>query len=801
MTKFLKHKNLFIYIFATLALTHAIKAFAPENPHWTIMGMGGGGSTFDPVISYHDPDVFILRCDMSGTYLTRDGGQSYQLISFESIAVSYAFDPNQRDVIYAASAGIQRSEDGGKSWQRIFPYEAAIAEEGYLGDHAEYYIYFKDGHYPEITQTSLRFQSMKVDPHNSRVIYGGTHKAFFISKDYGKTWQATKLADPIDFIYTNRTDLTDEVLIFTTMGLYRMDKKSGEMEYTAYPEAMQPAVSFTGGTFRGSDSAHFYAVHSNDTEFNLDGRSTHEEIWMSADAGKSWDRIEHPLVYNPEALTGFPCLSASEFNANYVYASVEFYRERGVNGKDQIWHGVISSTDAGKTWDWVQKSGGGSGEYAVQDGQNARNMKGGWVDEAFGLELVRVIDIAAAPHNGHIAVGTDWYRVFRTENAGKSWYEVYSELFPDGRTRSRGMDVTIPHGIHFNPFLPEHIAASYTDVGYQHTFDGGKTWIKSSKGVPQLMSNTCYWVQFDPDVEGKLWGAWSSQHDYPRPRMTRNPHWRERARGGVAVSVDYGRTWRMLFDGMGEDSPSTSIVLDPRSPIDSRTLYATAYNKGVYKSTDGGESWKLKIDGIDPERTNFYQLLLGEKGSLFLVTTPGPVFEDGKMTREFFHGHVYRSDDGAKTWQRLHVHDKVGFPNSILEDPHQPGRLYLAAWSKLVLGDITGRAFALRTGENDVIDFKGGGWVSEDNGDTWRPILDTELYTFSLTPDPRHEGRIYAGTFNHVLLVSEDFGENWSEMPGYDFHWGKRTFPDPHHPENIYFTTFGSSIWYGPYEK
>ncbi|MBL7762539.1 MAG: hypothetical protein JNL23_03855, partial [Chitinophagaceae bacterium] len=41
---------------------------------WEKIGPGGGGATFIPTFSYHDAANFLIRCDMTGSYLTKDGG-------------------------------------------------------------------------------------------------------------------------------------------------------------------------------------------------------------------------------------------------------------------------------------------------------------------------------------------------------------------------------------------------------------------------------------------------------------------------------------------------------------------------------------------------------------------------------------------------------------------------------------------------------------------------------------------------------------------------------------------------------
>ena len=96
-----------------------------KTPGWERLGPGGGGSTFKPTFSYHSDSEFILRCDMTGAYLTRDGGQSFSQINFPNGSSSFAYDPHDSLKIYIGSQTLHRSTDGGKNWQMIFPPEGS----------------------------------------------------------------------------------------------------------------------------------------------------------------------------------------------------------------------------------------------------------------------------------------------------------------------------------------------------------------------------------------------------------------------------------------------------------------------------------------------------------------------------------------------------------------------------------------------------------------------------------------------------------------------------------------------------
>ena len=138
------------------------------------------------------------------------------------------------------------------------------------------------------------------------------------------------------------------------------------------------------------------------------------------------------------------------------------------------WYGALKTSDSGNSWEWVWKGGGGSGQYAVKDGVGVFNLKDAWAEKAFGGEYIRLMDVGVSPFDGNIAVVTDWYRTMKTIDGGKSWNEINSAEKPDGTFISRGLEVTTAYGVDVDPFDNSHIARSYTDIGNNHSFKGGK---------------------------------------------------------------------------------------------------------------------------------------------------------------------------------------------------------------------------------------------------------------------------------------------------------------------------------------
>jgi hypothetical protein len=58
-------------------------------------------------------------------------------------------------------------------------------------------------------------------------------------------------------------------------------------------------------------------------------------------------------------------------------------------------------------------------------------------------------------------------------------------------------------------------------------------------------------------------------------------------------------------------------------------------------------------------------------------------------------------------------------------------------------------------------------------------------------------GAFYAAGFECSVWRSDDRGETWRRLRGYNLKWGHRVIPDPRDPGKIYITTFGGSVWRG----
>src|ERR1700686_1772030 len=96
-----------------VACALACAAPLPGAPGWTILGPGGGGSLYPPTISPHDSRAALVACDMTGAYLTRDGGAHWRIFNLGDTVQFFVFDPIDANVIFANAGGLFRSADTG----------------------------------------------------------------------------------------------------------------------------------------------------------------------------------------------------------------------------------------------------------------------------------------------------------------------------------------------------------------------------------------------------------------------------------------------------------------------------------------------------------------------------------------------------------------------------------------------------------------------------------------------------------------------------------------------------------------
>ena len=722
-----------------VCLTGAMSGSEPM--HWTVLGPGGGGAQFLPTVSPHDPRVAFVACDMTGSYLTQDGGGSWRMFNLRGRTSLFVFDPTTPGTMYAYGVGLYRSVDRGKHWNLVYPDPKDVRELTAVGDHAEESIETASGEVERIS-------ALAVDPEDTRTLYAAFRAngqtALKISTNWGESWTAAgTLQDGARAIYVDPRSPRGNRTLYVA-GNSKVAVREGGAWKAGAPSPGGPILSVSGGFPEGGGRLTIYVA-------------TRGGLGLSTDGGASWSTL-------------LPELQVRAVAASLNHPQAAYVSYGGLKSDGQSFMGVAVTKDFGRSWAYPWR----------EANRAAPNVDvGGWINPTLGPGWgEHPLELGVSPTDTELCYGTDMGRTLKTTDGGKTWAAVYTRKSGASGFTSTGLDVTTAYGVHFDPFDARHMFISYTDIGLFRSDDGGAGWRSATAhAVPRDWSNTTYWVEFDPDVKGRMWAVMSGTHDLPRPKMWRRAQ-PERYRGGVCRSDDGGETWTPQMNGMPQTA-ATHILLDRRSSKDARVLYVTGFGRGVYKSMDGGATWALKNSGLPTHEPFAWRLSQSGVGTLYLVLSRRS--DDGSIGNDL-DGALYRSSNGAESWERVSLPPGVNGPSGLQVDPANANRLYLTAWGRNIKDGNAG----------------GGIFVSANAGATWKQVLSQDQHVYDVTIDARNPAQLYACGFESSVWRSTDRGETWQRVRGYNFKWGHRVIVDPVHRGSIFVTTFGGSVWHGP---
>lgn len=233
------------------------------------------------------------------------------------------------------------------------------------------------------------------------------------------------------------------------------------------------------------------------------------------------------------------------------------------------------------------------------------------------------------------------------------------------------------------------------------------------------------------------------------------------ASGGVWKTVNHGTTFTPIFDQQNSYSIGC-ITLDPQQPStvwvgsgENNNQRSVGYGDGVYKSTDGGQSWEHKglktsehIGDIIVDPTN---------SDIIWVAAYGPVWSNGGERG------VYKSTDGGDTWTCVKEVSEYTGCNELVMDPRNPNVLYAAFHQR----------------QRKVFTYIGGGpesglFKTTDGGATWTPLKGGlpggDVGRIGLDISPVNPNVLYAvveaDDKKGGIYRTDDAGASWSKQSG-----------------------------------
>ncbi|MEJ5367337.1 MAG: glycosyl hydrolase [Bryobacteraceae bacterium] len=380
------------------------------------------------------------------------------------------------------------------------------------------------------------------------------------------------------------------------------------------------------------------------------------------------------------------------------------------------------------------------------------------------------------------------------QDAAPAWKSLkYRSIGP-----YRGGRVTAVTGV---PGQPEVFYYGATGGGVWKTTDAGKTWLPVSDGYFRTGSvgsiavapsdpNVVYVGMGEGCIRGNVShgdGVWKStdagrtwkhaglplSRHIPRIRVhPRNPDiawaavlgaiFNASEERGVYKTTDGGKTWRKVLY-RNDRAGAIDLALDPTNP---NVLYAALWDvrrtpwslesggpgSGLFQSTDGGETWTeiTRNPGLPKG-------LIGRIGVSVSGARPDRVWAQ----IEAEDGGLFRSDDGGKSWRKVNdnrnLRQRAWYYTHIHADPANPDRVYA-----------------------QNVQF----WRSDDGGVTFRPIATPHSDNHDLWIDPADNRRMINGD-DGGASVSVDGGNTWTsqDQPTAQFY---RVALDREFPYNIY---------------
>lgn len=482
-----------------------------------------------------------------------------------------------------------------------------------------------------------------------------------------------------------------------------------------------------------------YSVAIAPTEPSIVAAATEDSgVVISFDAGKTWRELGTPrkasnVVFDPA-------------NSSILYASFFF-------------EGVRKSTDKGRTWENISKGFGKDFEvkevtvspadsltvYAAYrrnfDGGVMRSTDGGksWTNASSLAVDAEGDPTLQAVANGRSSIScptnvtispvkpTDLY-------VSANWRSALSE--DGGRTwtgRSRGADISCIHDIRFSG---DRTYVAVMDEGTLVSENNGKNW-------KQLWP-----LKYTGEFSGHSWRLAVNRIDGKDRVIGTHTPWEMAHASSAVVSMDGGATFKINKAGLPDYTvrPNTmwgrgyprALAVDPKNP---QVVYLGLdgdpepgkIGGGVFKSEDGGETWK-QLPNQPGSRRMFYGLAVDP-------TNSKRIFWGGCGDR----GGLYRSDDAGASWTNVFTKDTWVFNVLVAGD----GTIYCAAKEL---------------------------WRSTDHGATWTQLTDfkrASRVVSGLEIDPRNPKGLWishvamsgsANPADGAVYKTTDGGATWTDI-------------------------------------
>ncbi len=717
-------------------------SWSPLNPHFTMLTVWGQPQLVgDP----SNPSTAYAATWLGGTWKTTDAGESWTRLADAPLsATSLSLDPANPAVIYASdrtAPKIWKSADGGLNWFTVADFSAdhaflvnrVLATSG-----AVYAATFGPGIHDGKLYRSVNGGATWVDimhnlprsvldiavhPTNAEIIYVTTHiYGAYKTVNGGADWTEMTGFPDIGGYDIEIDPVTPDTVFAAGLG------------NTTVPDWVLPGgytFSDSPGVYRSQDGGvTWHQVLSNSNECRavrfhpanhnlLFATALSDGFFFSPDNGTTWYNmpLTHLDTYNLTAVWAAGDKIYAGTQGFGVYAgdldpttgAVTWVPGRSNKPVPDVYNLQVQVDPADSQRIYVSANPGGL--FRSDDGGNS------WFDKNFLTPSVAVDDPRRQGYYNFAIHPADSSEVW-VGTWGKGVYKSY-----DGQDYNIGANGSsgVMFGKHINALLfhPTLGWLAASEEGIFRTDDDGTTWQDFSDGLATTQVRT-----LNRGAAGTLYAGTAGYELYYR--QAQDDAWHQ-----LRAFSNFGTFWPIW-----NDRPLYQYTTLLFHPTDANIVYFGAFPSGIFKSLDGGTSWRE------------YNVGWLNDGVFSLAFHP----QDTQVIYAGTYNGVSRSLDGGQHWERW----DNGWPGeqwvfSLDFDPDNPDILY--ACSKNGENEGTGRD-----------DFHGTVMKSTDGGESWFPIttgLDLNQEFYKIIVDRFDPQIVYLATQRQGVFISYNGGAYW----------------------------------------
>jgi photosystem II stability/assembly factor-like uncharacterized protein len=317
----------------------------------------------------------------------------------------------------------------------------------------------------------------------------------------------------------------------------------------------------------------------------------------------------------------------------------------------------------------------------------------------------RATAVAGIPSKPNVYyMGTAGGGVWESDDYGSSWRSISYKDFKTGSIGALAVAPSDPNVIYVGTGDSAPRNTVLTGEGMYKSIDGGKTWTFVGLGDTHIIT----WILIDPSNPDVVYAAALGHLFAPN------------AERGVFKTTDGGKTWKKILY-VDDNTGAISMTMDPANPS---VLYAGMWTmsrthwdfssggpgSGIYKSTDAGATW-TNITHNPGLPTGIF----GRVGIALAPSSPNTVYALIQAQYKDQAGGLFRSDDAGKTWSLVNnsmdITQRAFYYGNVYVDPKDANTIYLPNVGVYVSHDGGKTLIPFRPphGDNHVL------WINPNN--------------------------------------------------------------------------------------